>query len=77
MNIIDEDQASIDSEGEQRFMTKVKSQLEKTQVADKKLAREKLTELRLKKKRRLRGRRGDDDDGAQIAVLGGASDSEE
>lgn len=56
----------------------VKSQLEKTSAADKKLAREKLTEMRLKKKRRLRGLRGNgDDDEEQVAVLGGSSEDDQ
>lgn len=53
MRIIDEsdDSAALDSEDENRYISQVKTALGETVIADKKLAREKLTEMRLKKKR--------------------------
>jgi hypothetical protein len=46
-------------------LTKVKETLSSHLEADQQMAREKLTQMRLKKKRRLRGERGqNDEDGA-------------
>jgi hypothetical protein len=78
LRLLDEDEASISSDGESRFVNAVKTNLQRTADADKQLARQKLTEQRIKKKRRLRERQGryDDDEEGVIAVLGGAdSDS--
>ncbi len=44
------------------YLTKVKQTLSNHLQADQQLAREKLTQMRLKKKRRLRGERGQNDD---------------
>lgn len=61
---------------EAEFMTKVKDTIEKHRVADSKEARKKLTEMRLKKKRKLRKLRGydddGDDDGVQLASQNGS-----
>jgi hypothetical protein len=76
LRLLDEDEASISSDGESRFVNAVKTNLQRTADADKQLARQKLTEQRIKKKRRLRQGRYDDDEEGVIAVLGGAdSDS--
>lgn len=50
----------------------MRSALQETAAGDKQLARQKLTEMRLKKKRALKRRRGADDDGEPQVILGGS-----
>lgn len=74
--------SSIGSEDEERYIKSVKTALKENVDADKQTARQRLTEMRLKKKRKLRARRGDDDqaDGDEsgvVVTLGGADNEEE
>jgi hypothetical protein len=81
LRILEESEASaIDSEGEDRYIKSVKTALQENVDSDKQLARKKLTEMRLKKKRKLRERRGaaqGDEDGGVTVTLGGTEASEE
>ena len=74
VNIVDEAEAS--SGGEDQYLSGVRNNLQATADEDKKLARTKLTEQRIKKKKRLRKMQGrdDNDEGEAIAVLGSASE---
>lgn len=61
-----------------RYIGKVKKSLKSVEVGDKKLARDKLTEKRLKKKRQMKQRFGRDEEvEGGIAVLASGSDHDE
>lgn len=59
LNIIEESQAPLDDQAAQdRYLKNVKSALDDHKDVDARLAREKLTEMRLKKKRKNKERKG-------------------
>lgn len=77
MRIKKESDYSTALNNQENYLSKVKQTISKHLEADQQLAREKLTQNRLKKKRRLRGDRGqnaDDDEAGEeyVVTLGGS-----
>jgi len=74
LQIFEESQVQADSQDEDKFLERVRQKLKLTDQDDITTARQKLREMRLKKKRQLKKQLGllrDDEEGAPIAMLGG------
>ena len=54
LKVWEESEVEEDSDAEKKFIGKVKKQLKNSEAEDTRIARQKLTEQRLKKKRRIR-----------------------
>ena len=74
-----EDEVDVTEKDQRKFLKRVKKALKEHDEADTSLARQKLTEMRLKKKRKMKDRRGggqDDDaeDGGYEVTIGNPDD---
>ena len=76
MNIVHDTEISRDLDQQDSFVKKMRKSLSKNLEADQRLAREKLTQMRLKKKRKLRQGRGEDEEAEGQYVVTLASDGE-
>lgn len=58
VNIMKESDVDVTDKDQRKFLKRVKKSLKEHDEADTSLARQKLTEMRLKKKRKMKDRRG-------------------